>query len=187
VVRFFFFFSRCLFFDPLTFVAERTGSKEVSPLDMVLLAGWALVPAAAFGLIPDLTGRLTGEGDGLRGVSEELSLASGACFFDFLTVTLGDSSMVTLGNSMVTSGDSSSMVTLDDSSMVTLGNSMVALGDSSSMVTCDSSSMVTLGKNSTCLRLEEVSLVTIPVVVCAGGAWRLAILGSIPDEMKRDP
>jgi len=65
VVRFFFFFLRYLFFDPLTFVAERAGSEEVSPVDMVLLAGWALVPAAAFGLIPDLTGRLKVEGDGL--------------------------------------------------------------------------------------------------------------------------
>jgi len=162
VVRFFFFFSRCLFFDPLTFVAERTGSEEGSPLNMVLLAGWALVPAAAFGLIPDLTGGSTGEGDGLRGVSEELSLASGACFFDFLTVmscgdssmvALGDSSKVTLGDWMVTLGYSSSMVALGDSSKVTLGDWMVTLGDSSSMVTCDSSSMVSLGENSTCLRL----------------------------------
>jgi len=65
VVRFFFFFSRCLFFDPLTLVAERAGSEEVSPVNMILLAGRALVPAAAFSLIPDLTGRSKGEGDGL--------------------------------------------------------------------------------------------------------------------------
>jgi len=66
VVRFFFFFSRCLFFDPLTFVAKRAGSEEVSPVNMVLLAGWALVPAAAFGLIPDLTGRSTAAFEGLK-------------------------------------------------------------------------------------------------------------------------
>jgi len=65
VVRFFFFFSRCLFFDPLTFVVERPGLEEVSPVNMVLLAGRALVPAAAFSLIPDLTGQSKGEGDGL--------------------------------------------------------------------------------------------------------------------------
>jgi len=197
VVRFFFFFSRSLFFDLLPFVVERSGLEEVSPLNMVLLAGWALVPAAAFGLIPDLTGRSTGEGDGLRGVSEELSLALGACFFDFLTVTSGgdssmvtpgDSSMVMLGDSMVTLDGDSSMVMLDYSSMVTLGDLMVTLSDSSSMVTCDSSSMVTLGENSTCLRLEEVSLVTIGIVVCAGGAWLLALaLGFIPDATRRDP
>jgi len=65
VVRFFFFFSRCLFFDPLTFVVERPGLEEVSPVNMVLLAGRALLPAAAFSLIPDSTGRSKGEEAGL--------------------------------------------------------------------------------------------------------------------------
>ena len=53
-VEFFFFFSRCLFFDPMTLVAEGSELEEVALLNMVLLAGRALVPAAAFSLIPDL-------------------------------------------------------------------------------------------------------------------------------------
>jgi len=51
-----------------------------------------------------------------------------------------------------------------------------------------STSMQVEAKFSSCLRLEEVSLVNMVLLeVCAGGAWLLAIFGSIPDATKRDP
>jgi len=66
VGRFFFFFSRSLFFDLLPFVVERPGLEEVSSVNMVLLAGRALVPAAAVSLIPDLMRRSTAALEGLK-------------------------------------------------------------------------------------------------------------------------
>jgi len=77
VGRFFFFFSRSLFFDLLAFVVERPGLEEVSSVNMVLLAGRALVPAAAVSLIPDLTRRSTGEGVGLVQHAHGFLLESG--------------------------------------------------------------------------------------------------------------